>query len=104
MKLAFLATIYLFSLTLAVAPQDDHTPVPQHSDWSHYRAIARLPRGITIPTTAPASGTPLPHDDAPAETPEDIDARQQWPWEKEPHVIGVYPDGRPKCRIMSMTA
>jgi hypothetical protein len=27
-----------------------------------------------------------------------------WPWERPPHIIGEYPDGRKKCRIMSMTA
>ncbi|KAJ4346666.1 uncharacterized protein N0V89_010597 [Didymosphaeria variabile] len=27
----------------------------------------------------------------------------RWPWQKEQDVIGKYPDGRLKCRIVSMT-
>jgi len=69
--------------------------------------LPALTSALAVPITATTAMTAA---DVPA-TPSTIaDAMRiaerdsLWPWERPPHIIGEYPDGRKKCRIMSMTA
>lgn len=92
-----------FTTTLAVAFAGTAAWLSEKElDSSTYRAIGRLPLHLRQPATnVPIS--PFPPDTAAAESVSIKERRSDWQWTK-PEIIGVYPDGRLKCKAVTMTA